>query len=422
MNPNYKHALLVLVLMALGFGQIHTLAQPQPVILSLRGSASMAGTATDMQIAESYAFITTLSDNTNQPGALEIFSITNPAAPVRIGSYESGAAANAVQVVGHYAYIGEGTVRTITNDAGAFEILDMSDPANPRRVSGTSTMGRVNSMRVEGNYAYLAESTRWTGTNLLGALEIFDIRTPTNPVHVATFDTAGSATSVDFSGGFSYLADGVTDMQAIDVSDPANPLLVGTYKSDASSNDCGIEYRGPGTLIQVIDNFAYSAGVSGLHVLDISDPSHPMSVGHTWCLPIYGFRVAGRYLYSTLWSQWVNDFVLSVADASNPTNLITAGFIEGWGLVFKVTEQWVYLARNGLSVYEITDRPAIKSISLGYDDSVILTWDFAVGFVLQRTTSLDSPNWSDVPDTENSTSIELPISGGSEFFRLARHY
>jgi hypothetical protein len=418
MKQIYKVTSLILLLAA-AIGQIHALAQPQPVILRLRGGVSTAGAGTDVQIAGSYAFVTSRSGTTNHQGTLEIFSVTNPSTPVRIGSYESGTAANAVQVVGHYAYLGEGTVRTITNDAGAFEIIDVSDPANPQRVGGTNTMGRVNSMRVEGNHVYLAESTRWTGTNLLGTLEIVDIGTPTNPVQVATFDTAGSATSVDVSGGFAYLADGVTDMQVIDVRDPANPQRVGTYKSDAASNDCGIEYRGPGTLIQVIDTFAYSAGISGLHVLDISDPSHPMSVGHTWCLPIYGFRVAGRHIYSTLWSQSANDFMLNVADASNPTNLTAVGFSEAWSMVFKVTDKWVCLARGGLLVYEITDRPAITSISLDYD-WVVLTWEYSPGFVLQRTTSLDNPTWSDVPDSENTTSIILPLSSGNEFFRLAR--
>jgi hypothetical protein len=169
-------------------------------------------------------------------------------------------------------------------------------------------------------------------------------------------------------------------MQAIDVSDPANPQRVGTYKSDASRNGCGIEYRGPGTLIQVIDNFAYSAGVSGLHVLDISDPSQPTNVGHTWCLPTLGFRVAGRHLYSTLWSQSANDFMLYVADASNPANLTAVGFSDAWSLVFKVTDQWVYLAKGDFLVYEITDRPAITSISVEYD-WVVLTWEYSPGIL-----------------------------------------
>lgn len=49
-----------------------------------------------------------------------------------------------------------------------------------------------------------------------------------------------------------------------------------------------------------------------------------------------------------------------------------------------------------------------------------LVWDYAPGFVLQRATSLANPLWSDVPDSADRSSIELPVTVTNEFFRLAR--
>lgn len=70
-------------------------------------------------------------------------------------------------------------------------------------------------------------------------------------------------------------------------------------------------------------------------------------------------------------------------------------------------------------MYEISDRPAITSLSVNAE-SLFLTWDFAPGFVLQRTASLDGPPWTDVPDSAGQSDIVLPMTSGNEFFRLTK--
>jgi len=421
-----QNSFLILVLIAGWLAPTNALAQPQPVILRLKGigvGSSANGYGADVQVAGNLAYLawsTGWGGDTNHPGGVEIFSVTNPAVPLRLGSYESRASVNAIQVVGQYAYLAEGTARTFTNDLGTLEIIDVSDPANPVRASGISALGRANEIRVAGNFAYVAESTRWTGTNLLGALEIFDISTPTNPIRVAIFDTAGSATSVDVSGGYAYLADGVTDLQVLDVSDPGNPQRVGVFISDVTHNGCGFEPGEPANFVQVVGNLAYSAGNNGLHVLDISDPSHPVSIGDSFCPPIEGLHVSGHYAFAAIYHSWLNTCFLHIADTSDPANLVMIGLKEDWcSGHMQVVGNLIYLATNPLSVYEISDRPAIKSLSINAE-SLILTWDYAPGFMLQHTTSLANPQWSEVPGSQGQTSLQLPMASGNEFFRLAK--
>src|SRR5258707_1197086 len=120
--------LLLLVLMAVGSPRVNVQAQSQPVFLRLKGvgiGSNVTGIATDVQVVGNFAYLAwgiEWGGDTNHPGGLEIFSVTNPAAPVQVSGYTSILRANAVQVVGQYAYLAEGTSRTFTNDPGAFEI------------------------------------------------------------------------------------------------------------------------------------------------------------------------------------------------------------------------------------------------------------------------------------------------------------
>ena len=409
----------LLVLATSWFACSNTLAQVQPVVLVLKGAAVTDGTGTDVQVVGNLLYLA-WSGDTNHPGGLEIFSITNPNAPTRISGYESRAPVNAIYVANGYAYLALNTAQTYTNDAGALEIVDVRDPGNPIRLSSINTAGRANDIRVSGNYAYVPESLRWTGSNLLGGLEILDVSTPTNPVRVAAFGTAGSATSVDVSGSYAFLADGVTDLQVLDVSNPEKPQVVGIFISDVSQNHCGFEPGGPANLVTVHGELLYSAGENGVHVLDVSEPSNPRTIGDNFCFPSYGFQVSGHYAFSMVWFQADNAFRLRILDATEPANLAGIGWQENWSRAFCIVDRFIYSARgNLLAAYEITDVPPIRSISRS-GNSLVLTWNPVPGFRLQRTDSLDDPVWCDIPDSEGLGQIELPITTNNGFFRLAR--
>jgi len=425
MKQLHQTTSLLLLLLSGWFAPSSLLAALQPVIPRLKGSgvgSNVNGYGTDVQVLGNLAFLAWKQGSggdTNYPGGLEIFSIKNPTTPLRLGGYQSRAPVNAIKVVGTYACLAEGATRTLTNDPGVLEIIDVSDPTVPVRLADVNLLSRANDMRVSGAFAYVAEARRWTGTNLLGTLEIFDISAATNPIRVAVFDTAGSITSIDVSGDFAYLADGVTDLQVLDVTNPGNPRRVGVFNSDPAHNACGFEPGAPATFVQVVDNLAYSAGDNGLHVLDITNPSHPVSIGDNFCFPIYGFHAAGHFAYTLIWHSQLNTMFLHVADTTNPANLLTVGLKENWGAgPMLVVDNLIYVANIPLLVYEIFDRPAITSFSMK-KGSLFLTWDFAPGYMLQRTPSLIDPLWSTVLDSAGNTSIWLPMTGGDEFFRLA---
>jgi len=411
MKQIYKSAFLLFLTMAATFTHLNTLSQPQPLFVRLKGvgtGSAVTGMGTGIQLAGNIAYVF-------HAGGLEIYSVTNPVAPVRIGGRATELPANAGALAGRLAFLALGAKQTLTNDSGAFEIVDVGDPFNPVRVGYANTLARANDIRIAGNYAYVAECTRWTGSNLIGALEIFDISTHTNPFRVACFDTSGCATSTDVSDHHAYLADGVTDLQVLDVADPGNPRRVGLYQPDLSR--CAFEALGRATYVHVVGNLAYSGGGDGLRVLDVTDPSLPVFISDNGCVTIYSLHVAGQYAYSTIWNSSFNTFQLVIADS---THLVNVAYKVHWPTApMQVVKNLIYVAGNPLLVYEITDQPAIRSISHS-EGYLTLTWDSAPGFVLQRTSSLADPLWSEVPDSSDRGSIELPMTQGNEFFRLAR--
>jgi hypothetical protein len=106
-----------------------------PAAPTFVGSAvAPGGAATTLSVSGNYAYVT-------DGGALEVFDITNKAAPTLLTTYGSGF--NSVEVVGKYAYVG----------GSGLQILDISNPVAPVVVgSNSSVNGSI--INIAGHYAY----------------------------------------------------------------------------------------------------------------------------------------------------------------------------------------------------------------------------------------------------------------------------
>src|SRR5207244_1340565 len=118
-------------------------------------------------VTHGFAFIVEGGGTIN---ALQVFNVTNPAAPVLVLVGQANLANNAgdrLFVQGKYAYIVEGGSYT-----NSFEIFNISNPAAPSRVSQSplAHSGQPDDIFVSGNYAYIVE-----GGGTTNAFEIFDI-------------------------------------------------------------------------------------------------------------------------------------------------------------------------------------------------------------------------------------------------------
>ena len=66
-------------------------------------------------------------------GGLAIFDVRDPAAPKRLGGFDTDGSARGVQVVGTLAYVAD--------QYAGLQVIDVSNPAAPRRLGGLDTTG-----------------------------------------------------------------------------------------------------------------------------------------------------------------------------------------------------------------------------------------------------------------------------------------
>lgn len=132
-------------------------------------------------------------------GEVDIWDITNldTQAPVRLGSFFSGLHTQDVSVTDDGNYLACPRELASNGDVGIFNI---SDPANVIKVADITEPGwgiaatSPSTSKIMGNYLYVA----WYQAGLL----IFDISDPTNPIMVGSYDTWS---------GFSYGGNGGGD-------------------------------------------------------------------------------------------------------------------------------------------------------------------------------------------------------------------
>jgi hypothetical protein len=220
---------------------------------------------------------------------LQIWDVSNPAAPTFVGGGDSSGTANSgtgaisfnsVAVSGRYAYIALNGSSTNCNTAGdksgcELQIWDVSNPAAPAFVGGGDVSGATNSgtggnvtpfnsVYVSGRYAYIGSFSNATNCSTAGdksgcELQIWDISNPAAPTFVGGGDSSGntnsgtginSISSIVVSGRYAYVANGGSiatncstagdksgcELQIWDVSNPAAPTFSGGGDSTGTTN------------------------------------------------------------------------------------------------------------------------------------------------------------------------------------------
>ncbi len=103
-------------------------------------------------------------------------------------------------------------------------------------------------LEVVDNYVYIAN----TGYGL----QIVDVSEPNNPIIVGTYDTPNSAQSVEIEGNYAYIAD-TFGVQVVDISDPANPKGVNHYSPLRQARD-----------VAIVDGYLYVTDAEGLLIFE----------------------------------------------------------------------------------------------------------------------------------------------------------
>ena len=167
---------------------------------------------------------------------------------------------------GDYLYVTEERV------GGGVYVLDISDPANPYVVGRPDSVLQWGDYLVKvGNYLYVSASA-WDGE---GELCVYDVSDPRSPRFVKNvLPEAEEVNGLYLKDNLLYAVGDA--FYVIDVSDPANPQLLGSYKGDDYSNYPLVDLYVSGSYAYVAATFSSSGHVV---VFDVSDSTKPVELG-----------------------------------------------------------------------------------------------------------------------------------------------
>jgi hypothetical protein len=401
----------------------------QPMTLS---NGDAAGPVLDVTIAGQLAYLTEASvADPAKARSLAIVDVSDPAEPQRAGRYQSTNALGKIRIAGQLGFL-PASVNAGSNQFGALEVLSLTNPLSPVLVGEYVSTQSVVSVTVSGDYAYLAGGTSMIGTNAsgdyeiqnYGGLEIIDLHDPTSPVRVGSYFTNGLATDVAVSGPYAYVADGIVDLRVLDISNPAQPTVVGLFDTNVTNPWTG-STGGPTRSLALLSNYVYAAGEDGLHVLNIQDPVHPQPVNSFGGSALCAIGSDSKYAATAgLFPNGLNGpaeelFLLDVLEPGTPWRIGGYGPLEPT-CGFYLSQNLLYVAggSEGLLVFQVTEAPYIRAISR-VGGTLTLKWNGAPNLKLQSTSSLENQAWVDVAGSQDLSSLQLPLGAGRLFFRLA---
>lgn len=206
---------------------------------------------------------------------------------------------------------------------------------------------------INGSHAYVVDS--------VAGLVVVNISDPLHPQHVARLSI--KASSIALRGNYAYLTTGeapnTTGLTVVDVSNPANPHVVG-----------GVVHSFIGGMNEIalhsFSAYAYVATTTGIHVFNIANPVSPQYLGATFGTAITtDVTVAGSLLYATS-STFGSLTVLSLANPVTPTVVGSVSFqpINDFPRAVAISHPYAYVACSsaGLRVVDVSVASAPQNV------------------------------------------------------------
>jgi len=194
-------------------------------------------------------------------GLLTVADISDPAHPAELGrlDLDYSRAPSDVFLAGTAAYLSEYWV--------GLHVIDLTDPAHPTDAGLIPMEGASHAGAVQGNLLFIGDSRG-------GGVRIFDISDPLHPHDLSTATTAHYFSGLDVSGNLLAVATIWEGIFIVDVSDPVNPVVVGTAPMVAKS-EADAALAGGLFVVAELD--------AGLEVFDLSECAvEPPKASFAW--------------------------------------------------------------------------------------------------------------------------------------------
>lgn len=314
-------------------------------------------------------------------GQLRSFDVTNPARIMPLGAFDAGGSISWLHVDGPLAY-------ALVSEQG-MQIIDVSDPAWPRRRGAFALQEPGAMVKVAGGLALISSGS---------GLTILDVANPDAPQPIGRRDTVPEARRLVVEGERVFIVEGDAGLRIFDLRDPDRPLLVGSYTSPQPVVDIAVAgehifvatedelhtlksgngltptpvgaYRLPGraAAVKLRDGLAYVAITSDslrqtadLVILNIKNPARPRLVGQASIRLAMAF---GLYVAEDR-AYLLGSEGWAIVDVSNPATPQLLGLFSEQRVKAIVVENDVgYVLSTTLKVFDLRDgaQPALIAI------------------------------------------------------------
>ena len=227
---------------------------------------------------------------------IDVFDISDPHQPQREQHWQLGGTALEIEIAGDDAYVSLGDTLLV---------VDIEDLSNPQVIASIPANYVIRDLEVEGDHLYVCDNyiSAIPGDVSGGSIRIIDISFPSLPSEVGSIASwanpivvfGNELLGVVFNPNpWSWYS--TTPGRLYDVTDPLAAVLEGSFTLNGSWSSRRLLVQRNRTFIGAVDT--HDPENSGLHTVDLSDPSDPTPVG---VLPHHNPSVLqpwGDYLFS----------------------------------------------------------------------------------------------------------------------------
>jgi len=334
------------------------------------GSTQEEIPAYEIAISGNFGFVASGFDG------LKVIDISNPASPEITGSYDTPASAYGIAISGDHAFVAD--------TWGGLQVLNISDPTAPSFEGSCAVSSNLRKIAVSGDYAYAACSS--------AGLLVFDISDPTNPTLAGAYGTSGEAWDVAVSGDRAYVSE-AGSLQVIDITDTTSPSHISSIDVSGNIGAYLIKIAISGNYVYTIDRD------TGLSAINITDPANPVIAGNCAIGAfVYDLAVAGDYCFVIS----LDLLIFDISDPSTPV-LIENYDTESNPHAAALTGDYIVVGGSGdeISATKIFNRLVIAEGDRGQSSRISPMPDDVVAVNLTSTQS-DSITWEICTDADST--------------------
>ncbi|MCD4684171.1 MAG: hypothetical protein K8R86_12875, partial [Bacteroidales bacterium] len=178
------------------------------------------------------------------------------------------------------------------------------------------------------------------------AVDIMDISAPATPLIVSRYVSLYPVFQIEINNNIAFIGSGNFHIQALDISDPYNPVELGFATHPNNLREFSIS-----------GNYLYSINYWQFRIWNFSDPQNPVLESYLPCpnnMMFYGISISNDFAYMAVGLSGMA--IYNVENPSNPIQVSTVDF-EGYSVHVCSEGNYVYCANEewGIRVIDVTD-------------------------------------------------------------------